>query len=278
LLQGDDSFSITHPFSGFRFCVIIHVSAPKPISVTCPMDIRKAHTVPFNELCYHLWDSSAPSVHTLLCNPVGHRQFCALPSECLAPWQRQQLNVSVRQVSSVVDMLGAQVTNWQHLSYCCWKPCTVSACFHGLTHTPYNLINWQCIFTGATHITHKKQNTLHTSKSAMVLEDHPYLIWHTVPTHNCTMIQSACADCMLKSAVPWYYFMSDMLLLYFLKLPCVPVRGRKLKIWYKNTATRGSTTGMKKDMPLIPNNNDAVGVTWTATSSHTQQYDVIWMC
>jgi len=27
--------------------------------------------------------------------------------------------------------------------------------------------------------------------------------------------------------------MSDMLLPYFLKLPCVPVRGIKLKIWFK---------------------------------------------
>jgi len=27
--------------------------------------------------------------------------------------------------------------------------------------------------------------------------------------------------------------MSDMLLPYFLKFPCLPVRGRKLKIWYK---------------------------------------------
>ena len=79
LLEGDDNFSITHPFPGFRFCVINHVSAPKllsVISVTCPMDTRKAHTVPYNELCHHLWDSLAPSVHTLLCNPVGPRQFC----------------------------------------------------------------------------------------------------------------------------------------------------------------------------------------------------------
>jgi len=36
---------------------------------------------------------------------------------------------------------------------------------------------------------------------------------------------------MLKSAVPRYYFISDMLLPYFFKLPCVSVRGRKLKIW-----------------------------------------------
>ena len=90
LLEGDDSFPVTHPFSGFRFCVINHVSTPKLlflISVTCPMDTRKAHTLPYNELCYHLWDSLAPSVHKLLCNPFGPRQFCALPSECLALWQ-----------------------------------------------------------------------------------------------------------------------------------------------------------------------------------------------
>ena len=97
LLEGDDSFSTTHPFSGFRFCVIYHVSAPKLlslISVACQMDTRRAHTVPYNEL--YLWDSLGPSVHKLLCNPVGPGQFCALSSECLALWQRQQLNVSVR--------------------------------------------------------------------------------------------------------------------------------------------------------------------------------------
>ena len=97
LLEGDDNFSITHPFPGVSLCVINHVSDTKLlslISVICPMDTRKAHTVPYNAL-YHLWDSLAPSVHTLLCNPVGAGQFCALPSECLALWQCQQLNVSV---------------------------------------------------------------------------------------------------------------------------------------------------------------------------------------
>jgi len=116
-------------FSGFRLCVINHVSAPKPlslISVTCPKDTRKANTVPYNELCHHLWDSLAPTVHTLLCNPVGPWQFCALPSECLALWQSQQLNVSVCHASSAVDMLGAQVTTCQHLSCQCWQPCTIS--------------------------------------------------------------------------------------------------------------------------------------------------------
>jgi len=42
-----------------------------------------------------------------------------------------------------------------------------------------------------------------------------------VSTHSYTMTQSTCADYMLKFAVPWYRFMSDMLLPYFLKLPCV---------------------------------------------------------
>ena len=52
--------------------------------------------------------------------------------------------------------------------------------------------------------------------------------------------------------------MSDMLLPYCFKLPCVPVRGNKLKIYgTKNTPTTGSTTGMNKDMPLIVNNNHA---------------------
>jgi len=156
LLEEDDSFSITHPFSAFRFRVINLVSAPKLlslISVTCPTDTRKAHTVPYNELYHHLWDSLAHSVHTLLCNPVGPGQFCALPSKCLA-LSRQQLDVSVYHASYVVDVPGAQ-----HLACHCWKPCTVSACFHGITHTPYTFTNWQWIFTSATHITHTKIKT-----------------------------------------------------------------------------------------------------------------------
>jgi len=70
LLEGVDRFSIAHTFSGFRFCVINHVSAsklPSLINVTCPMDTRKAHTVPYNELCHHLWDSLHPVyTHTSL--------------------------------------------------------------------------------------------------------------------------------------------------------------------------------------------------------------------
>ena len=61
LLEEDDNFSITHPSSGVGFCVINHVSAPELlslISVPCQMDTRKAHIVPYNDLCHHcriLW-------------------------------------------------------------------------------------------------------------------------------------------------------------------------------------------------------------------------------
>ena len=219
-------------FSDFRFCVINHVSAPKLlslISVTCPKHTRKAYTVPYNELCHHLLDSLAPSVYTLLYNPVGPRQFCALPNECLALWQSQQLDVSVCHASAV-DMLGAHVTTCQHLSCYCWKPCTIPMpvfmVLH-ILHTPAP--------TGATHITHKNQNTLHSSslpwfRKTIRLQSDILML----STHSCTMTQSTCAkNYMLKSAVLWYYFMLDMLLPYFFKLPCVPVRGRKHKIWYK---------------------------------------------
>ena len=70
------------------------------------------------------------------------------------------------------------------LSCHCWKPCTLSGSFHGITHTPNTFTNWQWILTGATHIMHKNQNTLHISKSAMVQADHPSLIWHTYGISN----------------------------------------------------------------------------------------------
>jgi len=129
-------------FSGFRFCVINHVSALKLlslISVTCPKNTRKAHTVPYNELSHHLWDSLAPSVYPLLCNPVGPGQFCALLSECLALWQSQQLNVSVCHASPAVDMLGAQSTFILPLLKVMHH---IYACFHGITYTAYTFTNW----------------------------------------------------------------------------------------------------------------------------------------
>jgi len=72
------------------------------------MDTRNAHTVPYNELCHHRWDSLTPSVHIFLCNPIRSGQFCELPSECLA------LTVSAAE--------------------CVCRPCTISACFHAITH------------------------------------------------------------------------------------------------------------------------------------------------
>ena len=163
LLEGDDSFSITSPFSHYRFCVINHVPAPKLltlISVTCPMDTRMAPTLPQNELCHHLWDSLAPSVHTLLCTTVGPRQFCALPSECLAVLRCQQLNVFVRQTSSVVDMLSAQVTICQHLpatveSHALYLPVFVA--LHILTHLHQLAVDFHWCNT------HHTQKSKHTS-------------------------------------------------------------------------------------------------------------------
>ena len=55
--------------------------------------------------------------------------------------------------------------------------------------------------------------------------------------------------------------MSDMLFPYFLKIPCVLVRGKISKYGTRNTSTTGSTTGMNEDMLLILNNNNAAGVT-----------------
>ena len=56
---------------------------------------------------------------------------------------------------------GSCLVPCQTLSHHCWRPWTVSACFHGITHTSYSFTNWQWIFTDATHITHKNQQ--HTS-------------------------------------------------------------------------------------------------------------------
>jgi len=141
-------------FSGFRFSVINNVSAPKLlslISVTCPNDTRKVHTFPYNELYHHLWDSLAPSMHTLLCNPVSPGQFCALPSECLALWP-----TSAAEHVCMPRIICSGHAWWpgQQLSCHCWKPCTVSACFHGITYTPYTFTNW-C----NTHHTQKSKNT-----------------------------------------------------------------------------------------------------------------------
>ena len=182
LLEGVDRFSITHPFSGFRFCVINHVSAPKLpslISITCPVDTRKVHTVPYNELCHHLWDSLAPSLHTFLCNPVGPGQFCALSSEFLA--LRQHPSAAERVCTPRIICSGhAWCQHVLSLLIAMHNICLFSWYYTYSIHLHQLAVD----FTGATHITHKNQNTLHTSKSAMLPADHPSLIRHTYGIHS----------------------------------------------------------------------------------------------
>ena len=84
--------------------------------------------------------------------------------------------------------------------------------------------------------THHTQKSKHTSYFKICHgSNRPSIFNQTysmVSTHTCTMTRSACADYTLKSTVPRYYFISDMLLPYFLKLR-VHVTSRKLRIWYK---------------------------------------------
>ena len=191
------------------------------------------------------------------CNPGGPGQFCELPSE----WQCQRMNVSVHPASCVVDLLGAQVTTYQHLSCHCWKPCTVSACFHGITHTPYTFTNWHWIFTGATH-TQKSKHTsyfkvCHGSRSSSIF-NLTYL-WYpliAVQWHNLDVpitwlnLQShdtvSCQTCRYLIFWNFLVYLSEV---------------ENSKYGRRNTSTTGSTTGMNTDMPLILNINQAVGVT-----------------
>jgi len=110
-------------------------------------------------------------------------------------------------------------------------------------HAPYLPVSWHYIYSMHLHqlaVDFHWCNTHHTKKSKHTsyfkvchgsrrpsIFNLTYL-WYPLTAVQST--QSTCASYMLKSAVPWYYFMSDMKLL---KLSCVPVRGRKLKIWYK---------------------------------------------
>ena len=55
--------------------------------------------------------------------------------------------------------------------------------------------------------------------------------------------------------------MSDMLLPYFLNFLVYLSEAENSKYGTRNTSTTGSTNGKTKDMPLILNNNHAIGVT-----------------
>ena len=237
LLEGDGSFCITHPFSGFRFCVINQVSAPKLlslISVTCQMDIIKAHTVPYNEICHHLWDSLAPSVHTLLCNPVGPGQFCALTQ-----WMSSSLATSAAEHVCMPHIICSRHA-WCPGHYLSTSVLPLLKAMHHIC-----LLSWY--YTYSTHRpqlavdfywcnTHHTQKSKHTSyfkvchgSGKLSFFNLTYLCFPLIAVqwHNphvlitCLNLQShdiiSCQTCGLP---------------YFLKPPCVPVRGRKLKIWY----------------------------------------------
>ena len=205
---------------------------------------------PYSPIQWALSSSVAPSVHPPLCNPAGPTQFCALPSECLALSRHQQLNMSVHHATSVVDMLGAQ-----HLSCHCWKPCTVSACFHGITHTPYTFTNWQWIFTGATYITQKSKHTpyfkvYHGSSRPSIFNltylGYPLIAvqWHNlhVPI-TCLNLQShdtiSCQTCSYLIIRNFLVYLSEV---------------ENSKYGTRNTSTTD------KDMPLILYNNHVIGV------------------
>ena len=167
---------------------------------------------PYNEHCHHLWDSLAPSVHILLCSPVGPGHFCALPRECLALWRRQHLNVSVRHASSI---LGMHHMSWYY---------TYSIHLHQVAVD----------FTSATHITHNNQNTLHTWKVCLgsgrpSIFNLTYLCYPfiAVQWHN-LHVPITCLNLQFRDTISC----QTCCYLIFFK-PCVPVRGRQLKIRYK---------------------------------------------
>ena len=123
----------------------------------------------------------------------------------------------------------------QHQFCHCWKPCTISMpvfmVLH-IIHTPSPPGSGVSLVLHTSHTkikTHFILQSLPFFRRTIHLESDVLML----STHSCTMTQSTCANYILKSTVPWYYFMSDMLLPYFLKLPSVPVSSWKLKIWYK---------------------------------------------
>ena len=141
-------------------------------------------------------------VHTLLCNPVCPRQFCALPSGCLELWQRQQLNVCMPHIicsghawcpghyltTSVLPLLKAM----HHVCLFSWYY-TYSIHLHQLAVD----FHW-C----TTHLIQKSKHAsyfkvCHGSSRPSIFN----LIYLWYPL-SCTMTQSTCSDYMLKYAVP----------------------------------------------------------------------------
>ena len=134
--------------------------------------------------------------------------------------------------------------------------------FHGIAHTPYTFTNWQWIFTGATHTTHTKIKT-HSYFKVCHGSSRPSIfnltyLWYpliAVQWHNlhvpitCLNLQShdtiSCQTCC------YLIFLNFLVYLSYLEN----------SKYGRSTYITGSTTGMNTDMPLILNNNHAVGVT-----------------
>jgi len=222
------------------------------------MDTRKAHPVPYNELCHHLWDSLAPSVHTILCNSVGPRQFCALPSECLALWQRQQLNVSICTASSVVD------------AGCPGHYLSTSAL--PLLKAMHRICLFSWYYTYSIHLhqlavdfdwcnTHHTQKSKHTSYFKVChgsgrpsIFNLTYL-WYpltAVQWHN-ERVPITCLNLQSHGTISCQTFCYLIFWNFLLFLSEV----ENSKYGTRNA----STTGMNKDMLLILNNNHAIGIT-----------------
>ena len=142
LLEGDDSFCINHHFPSFRFCVINHVSAPKTVLfVQCNMSNKNKK------------GTDSP-IQCPLFSSVGF---------FVTQWMSSSLAMSAAEHVCMPCIICSGHAWCPGLSCHCWKPCIVSSCFHDVTHIPNTFTNWQWISTDATHITHKNQNTLHTS-------------------------------------------------------------------------------------------------------------------
>jgi len=212
----------------------------------------QSHTMSFVIICGILWHPVCTyfSVIQLVPDTSVHCPVNVYLSGEVSSW------TCLCHASSLLGMLGAQVTTCQRLSCHWWKPCTVC---HGITHTPYTFTNWQWI----SLVQHTQHTTIKThfilEKSAMVLQDHPSLIrrypliavqWRNlhVPItclnlqfHDTISCQTSCYLIFLNLV-----YMSEV---------------DNSKYTTRNTSKKGSTTGMNKDVPLILNNNHAVGVT-----------------
>ena len=130
----------------------------------------------------------------------------------------------------------------------------------------YAITNWQWIFTGATHITYKNQNTIHTSKSAILpcfwqtIHLQSTYVWYpliAVQWHN-LHVPITCLNMQSHNTVS----RQTHCYLIFLNFFVYPSEVENSKHGTRNTPTTGSTNGMNKDVLLVLNNNHVVGVNW----------------